>query len=433
MEWRPVYSLKTPRALLLAAMTAATMLFGTSVRAAEPSITVEGGSALTNYQTYVDRINALIQTDAAAAAGSPGSGATHYFDLSRPLAEIPGFADMAIGDRALIQGAKRTFDLFQALGGEAKGHVGVAESRDGLYYLALDGEGGRWVASPEEALSLLVQQLATYQLTLEREGDQTLPCPFDFRCLLKAAYQGDVETIAYVPRDTAVTLVMTGDGFLNQGGPPVLIVPPGMTVHEVTFIDGETISARVSITDAAALGLNVIAVFNEGLSFRSLEKYGLQVVSGVEELNALIVGGPETTVAGAGSGAAAPETAENVPVLAGSGGAEALGDDFGGTASTAGELLTQISGRLEQPGDLDVFRIVVGAAGRLILASDGPTDVNGVLEDADGNVLATDDDSGVRYNFALDTPVAAGTYYLRVGHCCQGGGTYRISRSFQPN
>ncbi len=432
-----VFSRNFPQALLAATMVAVALLSGTPLRAAEPSITVEGGAALSNYQTYVDQINSLIRSDAALASSGAGSGMTHYFDLRRPLADVPGFADMAAADKALIQGAKRTYDLFVALGGKPTDRFGVAETRDGLYYLALDGEGGRWVSSPEEALSALVQQLAGARLTITREGEKALPCPFDFRCLLTAAYEGDVKTLAYVPRDTTVTLVMTGNGFLNAGGPPVLIVPPGMIVHDVTFIDSETISARVSIAGTAELGVNVLAVFNEGSKFRPNERYGLQVVGGIDDLNALIEGSTGTKVAGADSTATAsatqPQTKESIPVLAGTGGSETLTDDFGGQASSAGELLTQVSGRLEQSGDVDLFRIVVDTAGRLILSSEGPTDVSGVLEDANGNVIAADDDGAGKYNFALDTPVTAGVYYLRVGHCCQGGGTYRISKSFQPN
>ena len=392
---------------LATGLVAAVALVGAGqLRAAEPSISVEGGETLSNYQAYVDQLGSLIMSHTAAAANTPGSGTTRYFDFNRSMADIPGFATMPDAERALIEGAKRTYDLFKALGGLSIDSFGVAEIRDGRYYLTLDGEGGRWVDSPGEALTFLVQQLVQHQLVLVRPGNQGTPCPFDFRCLLRATYEGDVDTIAYVPRGTTVTLTLTGNGFENIGGPPVIVGADEIFVH---------------------------SVFNEDSGFRSLERYGLHVVASADELEALISTPLGLDADAAPVADAVPTTSDQVLVIAGSGEVDAIVDDFGTDAGTAGELASWVSGRLEQAGDADLFKIVVDTSGRLTLASEGPTDVAVVLEDADGTVIAADDDSGPRYNFAIDTPVTAGTYYLRVTHCCGGRGAYRISKSFQAN
>lgn len=419
---------------LATGLIAAVALVGAGqLRAAEPSISVEGGETLSNYQAYVDQLGSLIMSHTAAAANTPGSGTTRYFDFNRSLADIPGFATMPDAERALIEGAKRTYDLFKALGGLSIDSFGVAEIRDGRYYLTLDGEGGRWVDSPGEALTFLVQQLVQHQLVLVGSGNQGMPCPFDFRCLLRATYEGDVDTIAYVPRGTTVTLTLTGNGFEIIGGPPVIVGAGEIYVHSVEFIDSETISARVSILSDAPIGVNVLSVFNEDTGFRSLERYGLHVVASADELEALISTPLGLDADAAPVADAVPTTSDQVLVIAGSGEVDAIVDDFGTDAGTAGELASWVSGRLEQAGDADLFKIVVDTSGRLTLASEGPTDVAVVLEDADGTVIAADDDSGPRYNFAIDTPVTAGTYYLRVTHCCGGRGAYRISKSFQAN
>ncbi len=413
-------------------LVAAVALVGAGqLRAAEPSISVEGSETLSNYQAYVDQLGSLIMSHTAAAAATPGSGITRYFDFNRSLADVPGFGTMPDAERALIEGAKRTYDLFKALGGQAIDSFGVAEIRDGRYYLAIDGEGGRWVDSPGEALTFLVQQLVQHQLVLVRSSDQGIPCPFNYQCLLRATYEGDVDTIAYVPRGTTVTLTITGNGFENIGGPPVLVWAEEIFVHSVEFIDSETISARVSILSDAPIGVNVLSVFNEDSGFRSLERYGLHVVVSAEELEALISTPLELDADAEPVPDADPTTSDQIPVIAGSGEVDAIVDDFGTDFGTAGELASQVSGRLEQAGDADLFKVVVDTPGRLTLTSEGPTDVTVVLEAADGAVIAADDDSGPRYNFAIDTPVTAGTYYLRVTHCCGGSGAYRISKDFQ--
>ena len=69
-----------------------------------------------------------------------------------------------------------------------------------------------------------------------------------------------------------------------------------------------------------------------------------------------------------------------------------------------------MNGTLDNPTDVDYWRIEVPSRGRVTIESSGDTDVHGRLEDASGNQLAEDDDGGTGSNFKIELDLAAGTY-----------------------
>lgn len=353
-------------------LSLALLLAAGAIHAAEPSVTVRETEVLDNYNRLVDRLASRISSAAGAAASGGGDGPAIYFDLNAALDAIPGFGSLAAADRALVRASKRTYELYRALGGQSVDRFAMVQRRDDRYYVGLDGEGGRWVATPEEALTVLVDQLSDFVLYRIPDSRRSIQCPFDYRCLLKATYTGDVETMAFVPRGTTVTLEMGGTGFEGGAGPPLLIVPPSFTVLDVTFVDGENIVARVSIDSTAELGLNVANVYNEAKSFRTVERYGIHVVAGAAELAALLA--PLLVAAEAGEDAAATATdateVPSAPVLAGTGEVEPLVDDHPAETAAASVLSATASGRLEATGDVDRFKIVVDQSATLTLTSD---------------------------------------------------------------
>jgi len=62
-------------------------------------------------------------------------------------------------------------------------------------------------------------------------------------------------------------------------------------------------------------------------------------------------------------------------------------------------------------------------------SSDVSSDLSAVLETDGGIIIATDDDSGDGYGFALGATLPAGKYRLRLFHCCGGGGPFVVSTS----
>ena len=107
-------------------------------------------------------------------------------------------------------------------------------------------------------------------------------------------------------------------------------------------------------------------------------------------------------------------------------------DDYGDDATAAADIVVSFTGRLEPPGDRDVFRLVVPQNAVVDVASAGAADLMAELRDAVDKVIASDDDSGDRYNFRLSHHLAAGTYFITISHCCGGTGDYRLITTLTP-
>lgn len=392
---------------------AAALLAGSSLSfAAEPSIRVSAGVSMTDYAARVDSIAGRVLRDATAARDGVGQGALSYFDLNKPLGDVAGFDALPAADRVLMRGAKRTYDLFRALGGPRVDSFAVTASETGRYYLSLDGEGGRWLATPGAALTMLARQLAETRMT-ETQSVRSAggPCTDDYRCLLKSFRRNGARKIATVPRGSTVTLEIKGSGFSDQDGAPVIKAPDGITPGNVTVVDSETIKVPVTIGPGVATGRQTVMAFDADKQF-SGRIYDVLVVENPDALENTLTGDS----AGGTPGKAVPPA-----------------DDYADTRSAALPLGTGRAGRLDYAGDADTFRIDLAKGGALSVSSDGPTDVVGELRNAKGQLIATDDDGGARYNFQIGASLPAGTYYLRVRHCCGGKGDYRLKQTVGGN
>ena len=111
------------------------------------------------------------------------------------------------------------------------------------------------------------------------------------------------------------------------------------------------------------------------------------------------------------------------------------GDDHG-NAPAAAALVTAfpsvLHGKLESAGDRDVFRVVTGS-GTLWARTHGPTDTFGVLMDADGTVLAQDNNAGAGLNFEIEAKVEDGVHYVEVRGADGTMGFYTLSIEFLAN
>ena len=82
--------------------------------------------------------------------------------------------------------------------------------------------------------------------------------------------------------------------------------------------------------------------------------------------------------------------------------------------ATAVDPDSTTAGALEQPGDVDYFRLDVMQAGRLTVGTTGDTDTVGYLQNQEGRHLAGDDDAGPEASFEIVREVGPGTYYVAV-------------------
>ena len=109
-----------------------------------------------------------------------------------------------------------------------------------------------------------------------------------------------------------------------------------------------------------------------------------------------------------------------------------LSGDDGDSRSNATRvsLPSQTSGEIGPGDDVDYFRFEVSARGEVLVRTTGGLNTLGVLYDADGAEVATDNDGGEGTNFRIHRELDAGAYYVRV-YALGGGGAYVLHLSFK--
>ena len=388
---------------VLLAATALTLLVATHANAA--------GIARSDSSVYGNYVSQLAGEVDALSRSAAGTGT-----LAPQLIEFGNSAPMhrlAPADQALVRVMERTYDLFRALGG-ATDRRGVVERDGGRVYVGLDGEGGRWFADSAAAAAFLLTELVENSAEIPDSvrdavsgADTTPGCGVS--CVAEIAYRELIKLVAYVPRGTTVSLTLTAEGYSDAAGGPVVEAPKGFSVRSVTFVDAETIVAEIAIPGNIPTGRTVLSAFNAGKSFRPIENFAIAVVDVVEQL----------------------DTEQVVAVLPGTGKLAAITDDHAVGSTDATALETSLTGRIETVGDVDTFRIQVDQPATLAVTTTGSADVRMTLRDAEGNILAANDDSGVWYNAHVSKVVPIGAYFVDVSHCCGGIGTYVVSAAQQ--
>ncbi|MBL8707484.1 MAG: PPC domain-containing protein, partial [Rhodospirillales bacterium] len=378
----------TQKLLVLAGLAGAVALAPVPAFAAEPSLTVNGSGGGISSGTQ----SLLNQARSAAQGATAGTGSTMYVDPASPVSAMPGYGALSAADQAFAQSMAYGYQLYKAMGGTNLDRQAVIQRKDGMFYVGLDGEGGRWFASPEQALSFLFNSLVAKDDKISSGTKKAvITCAQDILCAVLAMADELYKTIATVARGSTVDVTITGSGFSNVGGAPVVASGDGIVTLGVTYVSSEKLGAKLQVLPTATLGENMVGVFNAGKSYQNVGAYKIVVTDG-----------------GTAAAAAATESATKATATA-----------LATPATVTGKLL---AGSAEQ-----FYKITVNSAGTLTLASTGGVDVKGTLEDANGQVLATNEDGGTWYNFKLSRAVTPGTYYLRVGHCCGGTGAYQIT------
>ncbi|MCB4751202.1 MAG: pre-peptidase C-terminal domain-containing protein, partial [Sulfurovum sp.] len=91
-------------------------------------------------------------------------------------------------------------------------------------------------------------------------------------------------------------------------------------------------------------------------------------------------------------------------------------------------------GSFEIAGDEDWFKIIISRAGVLEVETTGRIDTNGILYDASGTQIASNENSGTGNNFKITQTVTARTYYVKVKHhSTSGTGDYSLVSRFTPS
>ena len=362
-------------------------------------ITVDDTSGRDNFAANIASVMAQYQSESArsreAASGTSAMSEQWYNPISEGSDSLWGTAERSRAETQWAKANLRLYDLYLALGGNPLDLRQVFRHEDGNYYVGLDTVGGQWFSSQDEAhgyfLKLLIDRSTELPQSVKDAVD-ALPGNA-LADVLAAAQTAAAASQVFLPRGQQIAATLTGS-FGSITGTPVIDAPVGVQVVSATLVSAERIEVELYIAPAAALGSSALRLFAPNSSFVPVDRFA-------------------------------------VAIAAGSANAPAPTDREGGSIATAASGLAvggTVTGRIDDATDEDVFAVVVAEAGNLRIASSGSADLVGRIEDAAGQVLASNDDGGSWYNFVATAPVAAGqTYYVRVRHCCGGYGLYALS------
>ncbi len=264
--------------------------------------------------------------------------------------------------------------------------------RDGdRYFAGLTGSGGEWFKSLSDAQGFL------FRSAIAASGS----APDDVKQAITANQSVDLTTVA----QTVTTAVVDNRVLIGKGGISTIVVKPrnlvatgtpavagprGTRVDEVRR-DGNDVTVKVAATQRTVAGPALLSVFNPGTAFVAADRISVFIVAGDGE--------PAAPTRRAG---ATTETALSIQP------GDRIDDALPGNATA------------------NFYRVMLASAGPVTFATSGPSDTVLSVQDESGNQLATDDDSGDWYNGKLTVSLAPGAYIVKVAHCCEGTGTYRL-------
>ena len=365
------------------------------------TISVVGSTGRDNYAVVLDTMIEGFKTLATwyqMRSGDGGTGSMLWFNPIEDSSQLLwGEGNFTSADADWARANLRLYDIYRQLGGNPINLDFQFKRTADSFFVGIDGLGGKWFPDYDDAkghlFRLMVAQSAELDAGIRAAVAAVSESHVDF--VLAAARDAALSTYAVLAQGQTTTVTLAGEGFSNVGGTPFVLAPSGVRVNGVTFDSAQQLTLSITVEGGAATGNGELLVFNPGGSFSSVERYAVLITTG--------------------SGLVAPPA-----------------DDHGATAASASAVdgSGTSTGTIETVGDEDLFKIVLAASGTLKLDSSGPTDVAASLEDGDGALLGGDDDSGEWYNFSLSKALGAGTYFVRVSHCCRGTGVYTLTSTF---
>lgn len=378
---------------------AALTLWAPMALAASPSITATDLSAANTYLADLDAMVARQRTEAGLhlANATRGTSDVIWFDPLKDRNNAYGYTRITYADAEWMRSNVRLYEIYEQLGGNEIGKEQQFRVGAQGFYVGLDGSGGRWFATNAEAQGYLFKLLIAASseiLTAVKDAVGQLTTN-DIGTVLQTARDAMAANRTFVARGSNNTLIIRGSGFGVNGIAPKVVIPNGITIGQITYDSTEQITVPVAVAGDASLGDRRVLLYNPGEALTPIAEFRVVVVRG-----------------------------EGTPT--------GTADEYGDTiaASTTLTIGVAQNGRIDGSADADVFKIVAPSNGTLTLESVGTSDLIGELLDSGGTAITSNDDAGTWYNFSIQQAVTAGaTYYLRVRHCCAGGGSYAISSS----
>ena len=385
----------------LGSLTAIGMLL-TSSWAVAGTIAVDDTTGRDNFlQQLNSGINAYRaqSSDHFAQVDAAGRSSLQWYNPVQDRNGLYGSVNRTVEETQWAKSNLRVYDLYERLGGNAIDLRQVYQHQNGRFYVALDSVGGKWFDSSADAQGYMLKMLVQRSIELPASVREAMAGQNgnDLETVVGTARDALLANRVFIARGTTTTMTLSGGDYSSAGSSPHLQGPDNIVIENVQRVASDRITATVRVPADTPLGAGKLLVYGGNSSMTPLDAFEIFVTDG-----------------------------------AGSVGAPA--DDHGTTTGAATALTTgnPTTGRIGANGDVDMFRITTGGAGTVSAVSSGGTDLVATLEDGGGNVIARSDDDGTWYNFSISETLGAGTYYLRVSHCCAGTGDYAVTATFTP-
>lgn len=374
-------------------------LLSVAVSAATPSITTVDNTAANTFLSDLDSMIGRQRSDSSLHLANVQRGTSEviWFDPLKDRANAFGVNRITQQDAEWMRSNIRLYEIYEQLGGNAIGKEQQFRVSSQGYYVGLDGFAGRWFGTSGEAQGYLFKLLISSSSEILPAVKQAVAsvASNDIGTVLTVARDAMAANRAFVARGSNNTLVIRGSGFGVGGVAPQVVIPNGIAIGPVVLDSTEQVTVPIAVAADASLGDRPVLLFNPGNALVPVAEFRLAVVRG-----------------------------SGTPTLAADDHADALA-----TATTITLGINQ-TGHIGSTSDVDLFKLVLTAGGILTVESSGTADLIGELLDSGGVTLASNDDSAGWYNFRIQQgSLSAGTYYIRVRHCCTGNGSYSISTS----
>src|SRR5262245_4992029 len=161
---------------------------------ADPGLTVNGSST----SSVAARSQSLLgQVRSATAGVTGGTGPTVYVNPSGGVTTTPGSGSLQQADQQFASASAAVFNLYRALGGTASDRSAVLQRKDGMFFVGVDGEGGRWFPTADQAMSFLFRSLVSKDDKAAPATKETVQgCADNIECAVGAMNKDPQQTIA---------------------------------------------------------------------------------------------------------------------------------------------------------------------------------------------------------------------------------------------
>ena len=318
-----------------------------------------------------------------------GTGIEMFYDTISDVAGSTNGRRYNQADKEWVETGLILYDLYRSLGGENLNHRIFFRRKDGLFLITESDGLGIWHKTPERALHYFLVALLDKSRNLSSS-------------VLDPKFMEDKSASPTLSQKIKKLANATRHPQLSPGEELQIDLPNS----DIAIVDKELILKNYS-PNKSGISATVTSDHNSSpgpkpiFGFSSLQKFRptqVELISITDTVNI---------------------NNQNISV------------DIKRIKKTM-SLEQGVADRIERRGEVKRFPLKLTSPSNLHFQSKGPTDLVGSLIDAKGNLISSDDDSGLGYNFSFKVRLKPGNYFLKIRHCCSGKGPFKLRMTRMP-